>query len=174
MAAGDVIAWRKQNSDPLTVDMMLTDGSTLRAVVMVPRGKTLDSVFNVDTPFIEVETLEYGPTVFCIAAIRLVRPAALPKADQLERKIQATEKLGAYALLKIAKTATRLEVIDARQAAQAPYALDDAIKSALPEDVQAYLQAMSRRIDQAALEVLATIPEVASAPGTAKGAAQAA
>lgn len=174
MAAGDVIAWRKQNSDPLTVDMVLTDGSTLRAVVLVPRGKTLESVFNVDTAFIEVETLEYGPTVFCISAIRLVRPAALPKADQLERKIQAAEKLGAYGLLKIANTATRLDVVDARQAAKAPYELDDAAIAALPEEVQAYMQAMSRRMDQAALELLATLPEVATATGTAKGAAQAA
>ena len=54
MAAGDIVAWRKQNSDPLTVDMVLTDGSTLRAVVLVPRGKTLESVFNVDSAFIEV------------------------------------------------------------------------------------------------------------------------
>jgi hypothetical protein len=172
MAAGDVIAWRKQNSDPLTVDMVLTDGSTLRAVVLVPRGKTLESVFNVDTPFIEVETLEYGPTVFCIAAIRLVRPAALPKADQLERKTQAVEKLGAYGLLKIAKTATRLEVVEARQAANTPYVLDDAVMASLPEEVQAYMQAMSRRIEQASLEVLATLP--ADAAGTAKAAAQAA
>jgi hypothetical protein len=174
MAAGDVIAWRKLNSDPVTVDIVLTDGSTMRAVVLVPRGKTLESVFNVETAFIEVETLEYGPTVFCISSVRLVRAAALPKADQLERKAQAAEKLGAYALLKIAKTATRLEVVEARQAANAPYALDEAAMASLPEEVQAYMQAMSRRIDQAALEALATLPADASATGTANGAAQAA
>jgi hypothetical protein len=174
MAAGDVIAWRKQNSDPVTVDIVLTDGSTMRAVVLVPRGKTLESVFNVDTAFIEVETLEYGPTVFCISSVRLVRAAALPKADQLEHKAQAAGKLGAYALLKIAKTATRLDVVEARRAANAPYELDVAILAALPEEVQAYMQAMTRRIDQAALEVLATLPEETSAAGTTNGAAQAA
>jgi hypothetical protein len=174
MAAGDVVAWRKQNSDPMTVDMVLTDGSTLRAVVLVPKGKTLESVFNVDTPFIEVETLEFGLTVFCIAAIRLVRPAQLPKADQLERKTLAAEKLGSYALLKIAKSATRLEVMDARQTAKAPYELDAAVLATLPEDVQSFMQAMIRRIDAAALEILATLPEAAVAPGTAKAAAQAA
>ncbi len=171
MAAGDVIAWRKQNSDPATVDIVLTDGSTMRAVVLVPRGKTLESVFNVETAFIEVETLEYGPTVFCISAVRLVRVAALPKADQLERKAQAAEKLGAYALLKITKTATRLDVIEARQSIKAPYEPDEASMAALPEEIRAYMQAMARRIDQAALEVLATLPEEAA---PALGAAQAA
>jgi hypothetical protein len=170
MAAGDVVAWRKQNSDPMTVDMVLTDGSTLRAVVLVPRGKTLESVFNVETAFIEVETLEYGVTVFCISAIRLVRPAALPKADQLERKTQAAEKLGAYALLNLTKTATRLEVTEARQAAKALYDLEDVIMAVMPEEVQTFMQAMNRRIDQAALEILATLPE-AKAPADAAQAA---
>jgi hypothetical protein len=172
MAAGDVIAWRKQNSDPVTVDIVLTDGSSMRAVVLVPKGKTLESVFNVETAFIEVETLEYGATVFCISSVRLVRASALPKADQLERKAQVAEKLGAYALLKIAKTATRLEVVEARQMAKAAYEPEGSVMAALPEEVQAYMQAMSRRIEQAALEVLATLPEAAT--GTAKGAAQAA
>jgi hypothetical protein len=174
MAAGDVIAWRKLNSDPVTVDIVLTDGSSMRAVVLVPRGKTLESVFNVETAFIEVETLEYGATVFCISAVRLVRASALPKADQLERKAQAAEKLGAYALLKVAKTATRLQVVDARHAAIAPYEPDAAVLATLPEEVQAYMQAMSRRIEQAALEVLATLADDASTAATTKVAIQAA
>jgi hypothetical protein len=162
MAAPDLTAWRKQNSDPLTVDMILTDGSELRATVLVPRGKTLDFVFNVDTAFIEVECLEHGPTVFAVTAIRSVRPAQLPKADQLDRKLKALEKLGNYAVLGIARTATRLQVVEAYQAAKAPYDLDDDVVALLPDEVRAFITSMSRRIGQAALEILSSMPELAS------------
>ena len=106
--------------------------------------------------------------MFCISAIRLVRPAQLPKADQLERKIQAAEKLGSYALLNLAKTATRLEVVDALHAAKAPYQPEAALLAALPDDVQAFMQAMVRRLDAAALEVLATLPEVSALASASK------
>ena len=157
MAAGDVVAWRKQNSDALTVDMVLTDGSGFRASVLVPRGKTLESVFNVETAFIEVETLEHGPTVFAVTAIRSVRPAALPKAEQLDRGLKALEKLGNFAVLKLPATATAAEIADAHQETRAPYDLDDAVLAALPEEMRAYAQAMQGRIDRAALEALALL-----------------
>jgi hypothetical protein len=160
MGAPDITAWRKNNSDPLTVDMVLTDGSELRAVVMLARGKNLDFVFNIEAPFIEVECLENGPTVFAVNAIRSVRPAQLPKADQLDKRLAALEKIGNFAVLKVAKTATRLE---AYHAAKAPYDLDDATLELMPPEVRAFFQAMTRRLDQAALEILATLPEVVPA-----------
>jgi hypothetical protein len=162
MGAPDIVAWRKNNSDPLTVDMVLTDGTELRAVVMVARGKTLDFVFNVEQPFIEVDCLENGPTVFAVNAIRSVRPAQLPKADQLDKRLAALEKIGNFALLKVTKTATRLEVAEAYHATKAPYDLDEATMEPMPPEVRAYFQAMNRRIDQAALEILATLPEAAA------------
>jgi hypothetical protein len=163
MGAPDIVAWRKNNSDPLTVDMVLTDGSELRAVVMLARGKTLDFVFNIEAPFIEVECLENGPTVFAVNAIRSVRPAQLPKADQLEKRLAALEKIGNFAVLKVAKTATRLEVAEAYHTAKAPYDLDEATLETMPLEVRAFFQAMTRRLDQAALEILATLPEAAPA-----------
>ena len=64
MAAADLAAWRKQNSDPMTVDMVMTDSSIMRAVVMIPKGKTLKDIFNVEDTFLEVECLERGQMVF--------------------------------------------------------------------------------------------------------------
>jgi hypothetical protein len=159
MGAPDIVAWRKNNSDPLTVDMVLTDGTELRAVVMLARGKTLDFVFNIEAPFIEVECLENGPTVFAVNSIRSVRPAQLPKADQLDKRLAALEKIGNFALLNVTKTATRLDVAEAYHAAKAPYDLDQTTLDLMPPEVRAFFQAMNRRLDQAALEILATLPE---------------
>jgi hypothetical protein len=170
MAAADVVAWRKQNSEPLTVDMVLSDGSELRAIVLVPRGKALDSVFNVDTPFIEVECLENGPTVFAVNSVRQVRPSQLPRVDQLERKLRALEKLGNYQVLRITKAATRLEVAEAYHAAKAPYELAPETLELMPAEVSAFLLAMNRRIDQAALEILSSMPELAIADPVAAAA----
>jgi hypothetical protein len=158
MAAADLTAWRKLNSDPLTIDIVLVDGSQLRAIVMLPREKTLPFVFNIDTPFLEVECLENGPIVFALSSIRSARPSALPKAEQLERRLKAIEKLGVHAVLNVKKTASKLEVVDAYHAAKAPYELDEAIIEVLPEEVRDYVRAMNRRIDQAALELLGTFP----------------
>lgn len=155
MAAGDLTAWRKQNSDPATVDLVMTDGTKVRAVVLVPRDKILKDVFNVDDTFIEVECLENGSMVFARTAIRSVKPAGLPKADQLERRSKAVEKLGCHAVLEVGRTANMETVARAYARLSAKYDPAQMTTEGLPPEVLDYLAAMRVKIDTAFAELSA-------------------
>lgn len=149
MAASDLAAWRKQNSDPMTVDMVMTDGSTMRAIVMIPREKDLRDVFNVADQFLEVECLENGPVVFQREALRTVRPAGLPQAQQLSKRLAAAEKLAAHQVLGIVRNAGRDAIAAAHDALREKYDPARASAAGLPEEVVEYLSAMCRRLDAA-------------------------
>jgi hypothetical protein len=153
MAAADLAAWRKQNSDPMTVDMVMTDSTTMRAIVMVPREKTLKDVFNVADTFLEVECLENGQVVFQREALRSVRPATLPKAIQLDKRLAAAEKMHAHLVLKVAKTAGLDAIVAAHETLKAQYDPARAVAADMPDEVVAFMEAMGRRVDAARNEL---------------------
>jgi hypothetical protein len=160
MAAADLATWRKQNSDPLTVDMVMTDSSTMRAIVMIPREKTLKDVFNVTDTFLEVECLENGPIVFQREALRSVKPTALPKAIQLDKRLAAAEKLNAHLVLGIVKLANPDAIAEAHEKALAQYDPERAIAAAMPAEVIEFMKAMCRRIDAARATLEQLLPAV--------------
>jgi hypothetical protein len=163
MAAADLATWRKQNSDPMTVDMIMTDSSTMRAIVMIPREKTLKDIFNVDDTFLEVECLENGPVVFQRESLRSVRPAMLPKAGQLDKRIAAAEKLHAHQVLKVTKLADRDTIAAAHDGLKELYDPARATAAGMPPEVTAFMEAMCRRLDAARAE-LDAIHALAQAP----------
>ncbi len=155
MAASDLTAWRRQNSDPATVDVVMTDGTSLRAIVLVPRDKILKDVFNAGDAFIEVECLENGIMVFARSAIRSVRLTGLPKADQLERRTEALEKLGCHAALGMGKNASMEAVTQAHARLIRNYDPQHMTVEGLPPEVLAYLRAIRARLDAAYAEISA-------------------
>ena len=157
MAASDLAAWRKQNSDPMTVDMVLSDGTAMRAIVMIPREKTLKDVFNVTDTFLEVECLENGPIVFQREALRSVRPAALPKAIQLDKRLAAAEKLHAHQALGIAKIADLDTIMAAHDRLKEKYDPARAVAVDMPVEVVEFMSAMCRRGDAARNELEAIL-----------------
>jgi hypothetical protein len=157
MAAADLATWRKQNSDPMTVDMVMTDGSAMRAIVMIPREKSLKDVFNVTDTFLEVECLENGPIVFQREAMRSVRAAALPKAVQLDRRLAAAEKLHAHQALGIPKSADLEVIVAAHDQLKDKYDPARAVSAGMPAEVVEFMTAMGRRLDAARQELEAII-----------------
>jgi hypothetical protein len=163
MAAADLTAWRKLNSDPMTVDIILSEGSTMRAIVMIPREKSLKDVFNVADTFIEVECVENGPIVFQREALRSVRPALLPRAVQLDKRVAAAEKMQAHQALKVAKMADRATIEAAHAKLKAEYDPARALAADMPAEVVAFMETMCRRFDAARAE-LDGILDLAQAP----------
>ncbi len=163
MAAADLATWRKQNSDPMTVDMVMTDSSTMRAIVMIPKGKTLKDIFNVEDTFLEVECLERGQMVFQREALRSVRPCALPAADQMEKRVKAAEKLGAHTVLRVPKSATYDVITAAHDALREVYDPTRAASAGMPAEVIEFMAAMCRRFEAARMELEALLPAAAVA-----------
>ena len=153
MAAADLATWRKQNSDPMTVDMVMTDGSAMRAIVMIPREKSLKDIFNVTDTFLEVECLENGPIVFQREALRSVRPSALPKAVQLDKRLAAAEKLHAHQTLGVPKTANIDTIAAAYDLLKDKYDPARAVAAEMPSEVVEFMGAMVRRLDAARIEL---------------------
>lgn len=158
MATTDLAAWRKQNSDPVTIDMVLSDGSEMRAIVLVPREKTLKDVFNVDDTFLEVECIERGPIIFQRDALRSVRPAALPKAQQLEKRLAAIEKLQPRQALGVPKNADTDMIAAAADRLLELYDPERARAAAMPAEVIEFMTAMCRRVDAARNELAGVLP----------------
>lgn len=73
MAAPDVATWRRQNSDPLAIELVLIDGSAVKGNVLIPRERTLRDVVNGPEPFVEVDCTDGGMMLFAKSSLRSVR-----------------------------------------------------------------------------------------------------
>ena len=96
-------------------------------------------------------------------ALRSVRPATLPKADQLDKRVAAAEKLNAHLVLKVPKNADAATVAAASDRMVATYDPARAVAAEMPAEVVAFMEAMCRRINAARGELQA-IHELAGKP----------
>jgi hypothetical protein len=153
MSGGSMADWRKQNSVPVLVEVLIADGSLMKGTVLVQRDKSLKDVFSGTDQFIEFECMVNGDMVLGKAAIATVRAAKQIKTDQLERKLKMLEKSDAFAVLKLPKTASREQARDAYLAMARAYHPDRFAGFELPAEVSEYLNAMARSINSAYSEL---------------------
>ena len=86
MAAADMAAWRRQNSDPVSVELQLTDGSRMKGVILLSRDKTLREFFNVSAEaFFDFDCARDGPVIIAKASVRQLRPEDARKKDDQAR-----------------------------------------------------------------------------------------
>jgi DnaJ-domain-containing protein 1 len=148
-ASSDVDQWRRQNSDPVAVEVGLVDGSLLKGQVLLQRNRALRDVFNAPEPFLDFDSFEHGPMVLAKAAIRCVRALSLPQADQLARGLDATDAMDPFQILGVSRGADRDTVRTAYIERARTYHPDRYVSMNLPREVLEYLNAMSRRINAA-------------------------
>lgn len=156
MAAADMAAWRRQNSDPLNVEIVLTDGSHLHGVIMLSRDKTLREFMNVGTEaFFDFDCRRDGAIIIAKVSVRQLRAADAKKKDD-QSKIDALaarqaelEKADPYKILGAVPGADGEDLRKAYIAKARAYHPDRFADSELPAEVMHYLNAMARRINQA-------------------------
>lgn len=153
MGAADLNAWRRQNSDPITLLITLVDSTRLRGNLLLPRDKTLADVFNMPVAFFEFEDFEQGQMVIAKTSIASLRPHKLPAADQLDKKMTTLDKGDPYRILGIGKSAPREEIRAAYLALARMYHPDRFASSELPPEVAEYIDAMTRRINIAYADI---------------------
>jgi DnaJ-domain-containing protein 1 len=149
----DMSGWRRQNSDPLLVEATLTDGTSYRGSIMVPRGKDLRDVINGIEQFVELETQNDGTLTIAKSAIKMVRPGKIPNADQLEKKLATINSADSFGVLGLPQTANLDDVRAAYVTLAHLYHPDRFLLAELPTEVMAYLNIMIRRINSANTEV---------------------
>ncbi len=156
MAAADMAAWRRQNSDPVTVELVLIDGSRMKGIILLSRDKTLREFFNVGTEaFFDFDCKRDGPVVLAKASVRQLRPEDAKKKDD-QFKIDALaarhaelEKADPYRLLGVVSGCDHDTLRQAYIAKARAYHPDRFTDSDLPPEVMHYLNAMARRINSA-------------------------
>jgi hypothetical protein len=163
MAGSDMAAWRRQNSDVITIEIKLVDGSLLRGTMLLQREKSLKYTFSSGDPFIEFDCLVDGEIVLAKTGIATIRQIKKGAVDVLERRSKALDKSDAFATLKIQKTADMAVVEKAYQTLSRTYAPEAA--AGMPPEVLEYMTAMSRRVANAygELKLLLTPPAAKAA-----------
>ncbi len=153
MSGANMVAWKRQNSTSILVEVRLLDGAELKGTVLIQREQTLKDAFSGPDPFVDFECAVSGEMVLGKTAIAMVRPCKQAQPDHLERRLKMLEKSDAFTALKVAKTADRAKVCDAHLALARIYHADRYATSELPAEVLEYFQAMARRIDSAKAEL---------------------
>ena len=154
MAASDISAWRRQNSDPVTVNVTLVDGTSMTGTMLLPRDKQLRDLFNTPEEFLEFDDHRLGMTVLGKSSIRAVRTNNMPAADQIEKRQKLLEKQDPFQILGVAKTVDREGLRTAYKALARMYHPDRFAGSDLPPEVEEYINTMARRINAAYSELI--------------------
>lgn len=160
MAAADITAWRKQNSDPIKVELFMTDGSRRIGVVLKPRDKTLREIFNQGHErFVDFDCAEYGETIVAKPSIMEIRPYDIKRdADKeavkdFEAKAALVERADAHSLLGVQPGAAVEEIHAAYIKRARAYHPDRFGEIDIPAEIRTYLDAMARRINAAYSEL---------------------
>ncbi len=164
MAAADISAWRRQNSDVIKVEIVLADGSLLNGSVLKPRDKQLRDIFNLTNElFIEFECALRGTTILSKTAIREVHPEGVQAAsdqdaiEKFDRKQGMIDKTDPFTILGVT-TAVNLDDLHKAYIKRARlYHPDRLAELELPEEVATYMNAMARRVNSAYAEVSALL-----------------
>ena len=163
-AASDMSAWRRQNSNPVLVEIQLTNGKMMRGTILVQREKMLKDILSSPDLFLEFECSVSGEMVLAKSSIDMVHPFKQVSADQLDKQLKLLEKSEAFSVLKVSKTADRAAIRSAYLALQRIYHPDRYAGIELPAEVTEYLNAATRRINAAYSELIALMgPEAAAA-----------
>jgi hypothetical protein len=156
-AAGDLTAWRRENSNANLVLVVLSDGTEIRGTILVPRDRTLRELITQPEPFFDVECQVNGQVLVSKTMVRMLRAIEMPRNDQLDQSLRALEKLDPWGVLKVEKDADAATITTAAREQLKRYPIPLGGASVLPKEVFDYINAMRRRIEIARDELLAAL-----------------
>ncbi len=132
----------------VSVALTLTDGSEIKGRLAVSQGRSLADVLNAPAPFVEFEEFD-GPRRYlakhAISDVRLISPG---RGQSLARMRDA-DGFDPHAILGLPLGAPYEEVRAAYLRNAKAYHPDRYANAELPDEVRAYIESMSRRINAA-------------------------
>ena len=153
MAQEGYARWLKDNSIATPVEVSLVDGTRLKGLLQLPRERTLRDVMNGGDPFIEFHCQDNGPTVLSKQSILSLRPFRLPPADQLKRRQEFLDQIGAERALGITRPVTRAELQVLYRRLATLYHPDNYPRGRFPDEICEFVISMTRRLYLAYLEL---------------------
>lgn len=139
----------KANRTP--VFLALADGTSLTVSIRLPLSNRLGDALNNDDVFLDALSPTGQQIFLAKSAVKSVRSANVPKADQLDIEARApgTPAFDPYAVLKVPKGAGPEEIRQAYHRMAKLYHPDRIASFDLPPEVMDYVRAMLVRINLA-------------------------
>ena len=142
---------RDDNANRTAVLLTLTDNQVVTVSIRLPLSKRLADALNNDDVFLDAITPSGQQQFIAKSTIKLVRPANVPRADQLdiEGRAPGTPAFDPYAILKVAKDANPEDIKSAYHRMARLYHPDRIASYELPDEVKDYVRTMLVRINLA-------------------------
>ena len=142
---------RDDNANRTAVLLTLTDNQVVTVSIRLPLSRRLADALNNDDVFLDAITPSGQQQFIAKSTIKLVRPANVPRADQLdiEGRAPGTPAFDPYAILKVAKDANPEEIKSAYHRMARLYHPDRIASYELPDEVKDYVRTMLVRINLA-------------------------
>ncbi|MEL7049697.1 MAG: J domain-containing protein [Pseudomonadota bacterium] len=132
------------------VELTLDDGRFLKGRFIVSKSRSIYDVLNGPVAFLEFETYQGDCSLISKSSIRDIRLVGVPAANQLNGSAQqGRDTFDPYAILGVHASADYDRVREAFHQLSKVYHPDRYSTADLPEEVQSYLSAMSRRVNAA-------------------------
>ena len=132
-----------------TVEVTLDDGETVAGRVFFASTRSLSDELNNPSTFLDFEAHDGDRFFLAKESIQIVRPRAIPKADQLARAQAKSDLFNPWKVLGLADAASNDEVREAYHRLVKQYHPDRFANLELPAEVRDYLNAMARRVNAA-------------------------
>jgi DnaJ-like protein len=131
------------------VEIGLADGASIKGKLLVPAGKSVADALNGPGTFVEFEPYGGDKSFIAKAQLTSVKPVGVPKASNLQVRLNEGDGFDPHRVLGLVAGATREEVRAAYFALAKTYHPDRYATAELPTEVRDYLAAMVRRINAA-------------------------
>jgi hypothetical protein len=142
---------RDDNATRTAVLLTLADNQVVTVSIRLPLSRRLADALNNDDVFLDAITPSGQQQFIAKSTIKLVRPANVPRADQLdtEGRVPGTPAFDPYAILKVARDANPEDIKSAYHRMARLYHPDRIASYELPDEVKDYVRTMLVRINLA-------------------------
>ena len=142
---------RDDTANRISVFLTLADNQVVTVSIRLPLSRRLADALNNDDVFLDAITPSGQQQFIAKSTIKLVRPANVPRADQLdiEGRAPGTPAFDPYAILKVAKDASPEDIKSAYHRMARLYHPDRIASYELPDEVKDYVRTMLVRINLA-------------------------
>ena len=140
----------------VSVAITLDDGQELTGNFLIPVGRSLFEILNMDGSFIEYQSFDGEQHYIAKHALRSVKLMNVAKEESLAVRLRNKDGFDPFAILGVDQGRPWHEVRAAYLELSKHYHPDRYCNADLPEEVTAYLAAMARRINAAYAALEAT------------------
>ena len=137
----------------ISVRITLQDGSEDLVNINTSTHQSLGGLFNGPDMFIEIEDGAGVNRLLSKASIVSVMPVAAPRNDQLQRRLKQAGTFNPYDILDVPKGADTATLQKAYREKASLYHPDRYAAMDLPKEMNAYIDAMARRVNMAWEEI---------------------